>query len=395
MTNENGGRTREKKPTLTKGLFFIFLMIIIMVVLTLAALSRRSKEGPLVAKAPPEAISVSLETVALLDELTLEESFSGIILARRTSQLGFSNGGRVAKLRVDLGDNVKAGQTLAELDVRDLKANLAAAEASVVEAEANARLAEATVERQRTLFLKGHVAQQRVDEVEAQAKAADARIAATRAQADMIRVAIDLSVIRAPFSGVITDRMVDEGAIALPATPMLELVEAAHLEARIGLPANVANRLEVGKTYQLVSDRGEVLSDLRAMTGIIDQNLRTVMSIFDVQDSQPVDIGAVVRLAIPRTINERGFWVPISALSESSRGLWSIYIAQALENGWAAQTRLVEIVHTEGDRAYVRGTVRDKERYILSGLSRLVPGQRILPTDNPSLRSASSPSPGR
>jgi len=270
---------REKRPTFLKGLIFIVIIAVIVSVLTLAALTRRSADGPLVATDAPEALSVMVEQVELTEKLELEESFSGLILARRTSQLGFSGSGRISDIRVDIGQMVKQNQLLAKLDTRSLEANLSAARATITEAEANYELAAATVSRQRTLFQKGHVAQQRVDEAEAQANAAAARIQAAKAQADTIQVSIDLSSIRAPFNGVITGRMVDEGAIAVPGMVLLELVESQKLEARIGLPSIAANVLEEGKTYALQSDRGPVNAVLRARTGIIDQNLRTVMTV--------------------------------------------------------------------------------------------------------------------
>lgn len=380
MSQDQTIPTREKKPTLLKGVMFIVLIIVIMAILALAALTRRSVEGPLVVTSAPEALAVSVMEADLSETLDIEESFSGLIVARRTSQLGFAGSGRIANIRVDVGDRVAVGQTLAQLDTRDLKANLASAEASIAEAEANYTLAQAIVTRQRTLFEKGHVAPQRVEEAEAQAAAASARAQATKAQADMIRVGIDLSSVRAPFAGMITNRMADEGAIAVPGMAMLELVESEKLEARIGLPSRAANLLEIGQTYTLISDRGDMSATLRARTGVIDQNLRTVMSVFDVDDPTRVDTGAVVRLALPRKIDERGFWVPISALSEASRGLWALYVVEAADRGSTAKPRLVEIVHTDGDRAYVRGTVRAGERFIIDGLSRLVPGQAVQPT---------------
>lgn len=393
MTNESSA-TREKKPTALKGVFFIVLIGLIIGALVVVALSRRSAEGPLIVTDAPDAIAVAVETVALSQSLTLDEAFSGLVIARRTSQLGFSGSGRISAISVDVGDRVQAGQTLARLDTRDLQANLLAAEANIAEADANYKLAAATVTRQLTLFEKGHVAPQRVEEAEAQASAAAARIEAAKAQADTIRVTIDLAVIRAPFAGIITNRMVDEGAIALPGSAMLELVEAGKLEARIGLPASAANRLEAGAIYTLVSDRGGVQASLRSVTGIIDQSLRTVTTVFDILDPSQVDPGAVVRVSLEREIKERGVWVPVSALSESSRSLWSIYIAEPDGDDWVAAPRLVEIVHTDGARAYVRGTLRDGEQYITAGLSRLVPGQPVTPVPS-SAQTAASGNAGR
>ena len=372
--------SRDKRPSLMKGLVFIALLAVITTGLILAALSRRSPTGPLVATGTPPPISVQTAEVAFEPSLRLEETFSGIVQPRRTSQLGFSSGGRVAQITVDVGDRVSSGQLLARLDTRDLQANLAAAEASIAEAQANYRLARTTVDRQQTLFERGHVAQQRVDEAEASANASAARIEAARAQADTLRVAIDLAAIRAPYSGTITRRMNDEGAIAAPGVTFLELVETGTLDARIGLPGATVAELEPGATYELISDRGPVKAKLRAETGVIDPGLRTVTAVFDILEPEAVSAGAVVRLALPRDVSERGFWVPVTALVEAQRGLWSLYVVEPIDDGWEVRPRLVEVVHSDADRVFVRGTVRDGEAYVSDGLRRLVPGQQVLPS---------------
>ncbi|MEM7663676.1 MAG: efflux RND transporter periplasmic adaptor subunit [Pseudomonadota bacterium] len=369
--------TREKKPTLGKGVLFIVLLIAIIAALVLVALTQRSAEGPAVARTTPPPVIVQTETVQYESALVLEERFSGIVQPRRTSQLGFASGGRIARIAVDVGDRVTNGQLLARLDTRDLGAQLAAAEASVVEARANYNIAKTTVDRQQTLLERGHVSQQRVDEAQASADSAAARIEAAQAQANTLKVTIDLAAIRAPYAGTITARMGDEGAIAAPGVNLLELVETGTLEARIGLPEKAAASLTEGEVYELVSARGAVEARLRAETGVIDPSRRTITAVFDIMDPESVAAGAVVRLPLDQPIDEQGFWVPVTALSEAQRGLWSIYAVEADGSGYVVRPRLVEIVHSDADRAFVRGTLEDGERFVSDGLRRLVPGQPV------------------
>ena len=372
---------REKRPTAAKGALFLITLAVLIGLLVLVALTQRSSEGPFIPETAPEALRVSVLSAELGESLMLEESFSGLIVARRTSQLGFAAGGRVVDVEVDIGDRVSAGEPLGRLDTRNLEAQLAAAEASMAEARANYQLSRTVVERQTKLFARGHVAQQRVDEATAQASAAAARIEAAGAQAEALKVAIDLAVIRAPFSGSIANRMIDEGAIAVPGVPILELVETGKLEARIGLPAANAADLEPGQRVELVSDRGPVAARLRTTTGIVDETQRTIMAIFDIVSPEQVNTGAIVRLRLDRAVNERGFWLPVSALTESARGLWSVYVAVPSDGGWTAEPQLVEIVQTEGQRVFARGTVRDGDKIIIDGLGRLVPGQPVNPVE--------------
>ena len=129
------------------------------------------------------------------------------------------------------------------------------------------------------------------------------------------------------------------------------------------------------------SDQGSVLAELRSKTGVIDANNRTVTTLFDIIDADSVAAGAVVRLEMAQEIAEPGLWLPISALTESERGLWSIYIARRNNGGWTAEPGIVEIVHQSGDRVFVRGAVRDGDRVITDGLQRLTPGQPVTPVE--------------
>ncbi len=376
-----GDTARDKRPTVLKGLFFLIILLLVCAGLVFAAAQLRSKEGPKVAKTAPVPMAVQVAPVELVSAFTLNETYSGLAEARRNSALGFSSGGRIETIAVDVGDRVKRGSILASLDTRGLRAQLASASAVVDEARAAHALALSTVERRRTLKLQGHVSQQAVDEAEAQANTALARVEAAKAQADIFRVQIDLSRITAPFDGVVTARMSDEGAIAGAGQPILDLVEAAHLEARIGLPANSAARLTPGDAYTLQADTGAVEAVLRSVTGVIDPAQRTVAAVFEINDAEIIASGAVVRLNMERDIDEPGFWVPVKALSTASRGLWTIYVAEPTESGWHVASRPVEMVHTDGDRAFVRGAVTAGERVITDGLQRIVPGQPVEPRD--------------
>ena len=372
---------REAKPSLLKGLFFILLIGAVATGLVFAALQLRSQEGPKVAAAAPKPISVSVMVAAPGESFQLAEKFTGLAEPRRTSMLGFSSGGRIQSIRADVGDRVAAGRTLARLDTRALNAQLASSQAVIEEARAAHALALNTVERQRTLMEKGHISQQRVDEAEAQADTAMARIEAAKAQAETLRVQIDLARITAPYAGVITKRMADEGAIAAPGSPIFELVESGKLEARIGVPAASAAKLETGKIYTLETDVGPVEAKLRAVTGVIETGQRTVTTVFDIPDAGEVPSGAVVRLGIDRTIDEQGVWVPVKALTAAARGLWTVYVAERNGDSWIAAQRPVEMIHSEGGRAYVRGTVTAGDQIIVDGLQRITPGQAVIPRD--------------
>lgn len=376
---------REARPTFVKGLLFLLVIGLVVAGLVFAALTLRLAEGPKVPALDqlPEPISVAVVETQLAGAFDLEETFTGLINPRRTSQLGFTGGGRIDRLTADVGDSIASGALMGQLDTRSLRAQLSAAEATVSEVVAALDLVNTTLTRQRQLRDDGFVSQQVVDEFEAEVIRTEAQLEAARAQADTLRVQIDLARLRAPYDGVVTERFADEGVIASPGMPVFEFVEASALEARVGVPDTLAATLQVGQRYDLRVGEVTVPATLRAKTGVIDARLRTVSVVFDVETVEGAYPGAVARLPVSREIDERGTWLPVTALTESTRGLWSVMVAEPGGSGHVAAQRPVEIVHAEGARTFVRGALEPGELVIFDGLQRISPGQPVTPRRTP------------
>lgn len=324
---------------------------------------------------PVTAIEARYDSDARIDEL-----YPGLVSARRQSALGFERGGRIDAISVDVGDRVVAGQVLARLDMRALDAQIAAADAQTAETAAQTALAVETEDRQGQLLERGHISQQRFDEVRTSTRAALARQNAAAAQADALRVQRDLSIVTAPFDGVVTARHADEGAIAQPGQPLIEIVEANALEIRVGLPQRIAGDLREGDRHRFLVDGDAVDAVFRSSTGVVDRQTRTVTALFDLPADASAAAGQVVRLAVATPIGTDGFWVPTSALAEGRRGLWSVYVLTPEgDASYTLQPRAVETVRVEAGRVFVRGAVEDGELLLAAGIQRITPGQRVTP----------------
>lgn len=330
-------------------------------------------------RAGPAPLPVPVISVEQAGDAVTAEFFPGIIAARRNSALGFERGGRIDDIAVDVGDRVEVGDLLARLDTRALEAQIAAADAQTAEAGAQVALARETEDRQGRLLEQGHISQQRFDELSTSTMAAAARRDAADAAADALRVQLDLSVITAPFSGVITARHMDEGAVASPGLPILDIIENTALEIRVGLPLNVADTLVPGRIYTFDAEGSRVEARLRASTGVVDRQTRTVAAVFDLVDPASVAPGEVARLAIETEISSDGFWVPTTALAEGRRGLWTVYALVEQDGAHVLEPRVVETIRIEAERVYVRGAVAHGELLLASGLQRVTPGQRVQP----------------
>ena len=329
-----------------------------------------------------EVTPVAATAIRYESQTRIQARFPGLITARRQSALGFPAGGQIAEILVDLGDRVEAGQALAYLDTRALQAQLEAARADIRVARAQADLADVTLNRQQRLVERGHVSGQTLDEAQASYDAALARIQAAQAARDTLQVQIELATLTAPFPGVVTDRAFDEGASVGAGVPVLTLVENTALELRVGLPTADAARLVVGERYEVELNSGESLPvTLRAITQVIETRARTVSAVFDVPADAQTSSGAVGRLALDHALDERGFWASAGALSEGRRGLWSVYALAPSGDHFVLESRPVEILHSEGDRVYLRGAVDDGQHILTTGVHRVAPGQPVRPTD--------------
>jgi len=90
--------------------------------------------------------------------------------------------------------------------------------------------------------------------------------------------------------------------------------------------------------------------------------------------------GEVVRLALEEHVEAEGTWVPTAALVPGTRGLWAVYAVVPSEDDpfrTVIERRELEVLHTTGDRALVRGTLRGGEQLVIEGIHRVVPGQQV------------------
>ncbi|MBL6708560.1 MAG: efflux RND transporter periplasmic adaptor subunit [Pseudomonadales bacterium] len=334
-------------------------------------------------------LTVSYVTVTPQAEFATNRVYAGTSRAARRAELGFKRGGEVATVMVDLGDSVAAGQLLAQLDTRALASDLRRAQSEEVLAAANRRSASAQTElaanterRVRALRANGNVSQQAFDEAHlqyrasrAQLEVAQASLGRAQAAVEAMEVALSEAEIRAPFGGVIQARHVDEGSQIGPGAPALSLVETSRREAHIGIPESAVTSLTVGDAYTINWQNVSASAQLRSLLPEVNPNTRTVTAIFTVTDKR-IPLGAVVELSLRQHVPGNGFWVPLEALAAMDRGLWGVFIIDA-EN--TVQQRLVEIVHNEGDRAFVRGLLSTSDRVVATGTQRIVAGQRVIP----------------
>ena len=214
------------------------------------------------APAPATTPTVTGLNVAQADTRLVPNSTRamGTVHAKESAILSSQTTGRITAVTVREGDAVRAGQVLvtldnaqAHFDVERSKAAVASSDEAVKGAENEAALAASTLKRYEILRDHKAVSPQEFDEVQRRAQGAAARVDAARAQTLALKAdesgagtVAAYGRIVAPFSGVVTARHVDPGAMAMPGIPLLEVEQAGTLQLATSVDESLVKTLQKG-----------------------------------------------------------------------------------------------------------------------------------------------------
>lgn len=307
-----------------------------------------------------------------------EQRFLGTIKAAKRSDVGFEVPGVIDAVAVTEGQTVGAGDVLARLDLRSLRARRAAAAATVDQVTAERELARARVDRQAPLAGSGAISAQNFDDTRLGEQALAARLAAARAELERIDVDLDKSVLRAPYDARIGRQHLDQGSVTRAGSPVFTLIATGEREARIGVAVEQAGDLTEGENYALTLRGKHVDARLRAIRPDVNPVTLTTSAIFTLPAGALAYDGEPVAISLPRRIEQRGGWLPLSALLEGERGVWTVLALRERDEGSVALREIVEVLHVSGDRAYVRGTLNSGDEVISDGVHRVAPGTRVM-----------------
>ena len=305
-----------------------------------------------------EPLSLEILEVSMFDSYKVTKQLPGKLYAVQQSKVAFQIGGKIQTISVDIGDKVEKGSVLAELDNREILANLN-------QADAKYKLAEQLLERFKDLKAQGHISIQELDKAESD-------FAVAKSQQDFYQVKLEQTKILAPFNGLIQSRYLDEGTVINPGLPILEILDSEKVEAHIAMPLNLVNKVSLKQTYAFNLNGKPVLGTLKRLSPMSLGGSNNRLAIFEFNTFFVP--GAVINLELEIYENARGTWIPIKALSQSDGGLWSVY---TVDRSNKINKELVEVIYYEGTNAYVSGTLKNGDQVIKGGATKVIEGQLI------------------
>jgi RND family efflux transporter MFP subunit len=250
-----------------------------------------------------------------------EVALEGTLEPEREADLGFRVPGRLAAIRVKLGERVRSGQVLATLDEAEARAQVQAASAQVRAAEAQLALASDAAHRTGKLVGSGAASQASGVQVSEQARLAAAQLDAARAQLTLAETALANHVLTAPFSGAVTRVPPGTGAIVSPGVPLFHLQDTSTLKLAATASEVDAALLHPGVTVALSGAAPQKTGTLVAVLSSVDPSTRRVVVQAEVKNDGPAPLrgGVFVRAEVVGLAPVQVVRVPAEALRPGSQ----------------------------------------------------------------------------
>ncbi|TFF25019.1 efflux RND transporter periplasmic adaptor subunit [Jiella endophytica] len=262
--------------------------------------------------------------------------YSGTIEPRFETTLAFRTLGRIVSRQVDVGNSVKAGETLATIDAETLNADVRSAKAQVANAEMQARTTSDSAQRLEALFKQKTVSQSDLDNARQSRSAAEADLISARAQLAKAENALSYANLTAPYDGVITERDADVGQVVSAGETVMKLARTDLREAVVDIPGAEMGGLKVGSPFEVVLQIApsiEAKGKVREIAPQADALTRTVrVRILLDNPPEPFRLGALVTaIQAERADKQILLLPPTSVFEEDGKSyVWTVDADEAV-----------------------------------------------------------------
>lgn len=330
--------------------------------------------------APPQepVRAVKLLTVGTSPLLSSHE-FAGEVRARTESRLGFRVAGKITRRPAEVGQRVKAGQLLAQLDAQDLKLATEAAGAQAAAARTQRDLAAADFKRFAALREQNFISGAELERRESALKAAQAQLDAMSAQLAAQSNQARYANLVAEVPGVITAVEAEPGQVVSAGMPVVRIAQDGPRDIVFAVPEDKVGAMKQGSVVVVrVWAGGRTLAGrVREVAASADPVTRTFVVKVALDDAgSPPPLGATANVT-PSTLGARGavaIKLPTSALRQEGPNT-AVWVLDSASMTVKSQT--VQIATADGNEAVIAGGLEPGMRVVSAGVHVLSPGQKV------------------
>jgi RND family efflux transporter MFP subunit len=315
-------------------------------------------------------------------------SFSGTSQAADEPRLSFKVPGTVVRLPVTMGDAVKPGDVIAELDPQDFRLQADEAAATLGRAEAEARNAQANFERVRGLYENTNASRTDFDAARAAAESTRAAVESARKRLELARQQLSYTVLTAPVAGSVAETLVEVNENVHAGQEVVRLAVRSDLKVLVAVPesliAQVKRGAEVTVRFDALPDRA--LKAVVTEVGVVATATGTAFPVrarlLETDPALRPGMAAAVELRFAAPGEGTRFRVPPNAVAEDRAGRYVLVVEPSGADRGVVRRRAVKVGDlTPGGLEILEG-LRDGDRLVTAGVSRLTDGDPVkLPSE--------------
>jgi RND family efflux transporter MFP subunit len=331
---------------------------------------------------PPEepVRSVKVLTVGL-GAFESGVEYAGEVKARVESRLGFRVAGKITQRTAEVGQRVKAGQLLAQLDPRDYQLAADAGRAQVTAAATQRDLAVADLKRYKELKEQNFISGAELERREATLKAAQATLDQAQAQLAGQGNQTGYTRLVADVSGVITAVEAEAGQVVTAGAPVVRIAQDGPRDVVFAVPEDKLARLPVGSGVAVRSWSGGaplqgVVREVAASADPVTRTYAVKVTLAAQQALDALPLGATVYVvpAVPAQATAGVIKLPTSALRQEGKGsaVWVLDTATM-----TVRSQPVQIATADGNEVVIASGLQPGQKVVSAGVHVLSPGQKV------------------
>lgn len=346
------------------------------------ALAACSRPEP--APEPVRAVKLLEVGVGVFDA---QIEYAGEVRARIESRLGFRVPGKLVSRQVELGQQVKPGQVLAQLDAQDYRLAADAGRAQVSAATTQRDLAAADVQRYRTLKAQNFISGAELERREATLKSAQASLDQARAQAAGQSLQTDYTRLVADVAGVVTGIDAEPGQVVSAGSPVVRIAQDGERDVVFSVPEDKIARVRTGQAVavRLWASEQRYSGRVREVAASADPVTRTylVKVALERAPGQALPaLGATVH-ARPEGMGATGepvIKLPTTALHQANGGS-AVWVFDAATS--TVRSQPVVVATADGNEIVIAQGLTPGMRVVATGGHVLAPGQKVTVYQSP------------
>lgn len=301
---------------------------------------------------------------------------SGSVVSNNDAEIAAQVGGRLIAV-ANVGDSVKAGEIIAQIDDMMIGLEIKELQANVDSARHNHKFLKKEVTRKRGLAKENLSSQTDLDQTISDRDVAKATLAGAQARLAQAQQRLAYTKIYAPFNGVVTNRLSKLGEVVSNGSKVIQLVETVDLEVTAQVPLTSYHFLQKGDDLEIKSPLGKTTAKIRAIVPVADSRSHLMeLRLTLAQSNWPV--GLNVRVAAPTGQAQTLLVVPRDAIVLRREGN-TVFRINADNK---AERISVTLGIASGSLMAINGDIKAGDNVVIRGSERLQPGQAVAIKEN-------------